>query len=354
MTNDRVIEHFREQAGFCRVLGSPFTGALIDAMADDIAAGGIVNTLVGDWLENPRADAVSLRLAGALHFAALSRMDPALASIYPAMNPNWRIDGVWPFVQAFLEREQSFVRAFLQSAPQTNEARRMIALLPGFLHLSARFGLPLDLLELGASAGLNQIWDHVRYETSGWSWGPLDGPRIDTDWRGAAPHIEQHPVVRSRRACDLRPIDLEDEQSRFRLKSYVWPDQPDRLARLDAAVAQARAMNVRVEAADAVDWVARELDARQPGGVTVVFHSVFYQYPPRVSREAIADAIERAGDAATVDAPLAWLRYEPESLLVDAPDGHRFIVDLITWPGRERRLIAATDGHARSVAYMRT
>jgi hypothetical protein len=350
----RILDHFREQAGFCRMLGSPFTAALIDAMADDIAGDGVVADLVGAWASNPRAEAVSLRLAGALHFAVLTLRDPGLAAVYPSANPNWRIETVWPFAQAFLRREAAFVRSFLESAPQTNETRRTIGLLPGFLHLSARFGLPLDLLELGASAGLNQVWDRFHYRTAGWAWGPANGPVIDTDWTGAVPHVEQFPIVRSRRACDLRPIDLEDADARARLKSYVWADQPDRLARLDGAVAMARAAGVKVEAADAEDWIKACLAQREGDGVTVVFHSVFYQYPPSHKRQAIADAIEVAGAAATAQAPLAWLRYEPEPLLIDAPDSIRFIVDLITWPGRERRLIAATDGHARHVVYSRT
>jgi hypothetical protein len=351
---DPILSHFHEQAGFCRMLGSPFTGALLDAMGDDLEANGVVADLLLDWPGNPRADAVSLRLAGALHFAVLTRRDPALAALYPQANPNWRMETVWPFARAFLAREQAFVRAFLESAPQTNEARRAIALMPGFLHLAAQFGLPLALLELGASAGLNQVWDRFHYVTPDWTWGPANGPRIDTEWRGAPPHVEQQPIVWSRRACDLRPIDLEDETARARLKSYVWPDQTDRLERLDGAVAEARAVGVKVEPADAADWVAERLQTLTPGATTVVFHSVFYQYPPHEKRIAIAEAIEEAGARASPDAPLAWLRYEPEPILIDAPASLRFIVDLITWPGRERRLIASTDGHARSVQYMRT
>ena len=353
MSHDRILAHFREQAGFCRVLGSPFTGGLIDRMADDFAEGGVIARLVGDWEGNPRADALSLRLAGALHFAALTRADPALAATYPQANPQWRMELVWPFARAFLDREEAFVRGYLESAPQTNEVRRTISLLPGFLFIAAKFGLPLDLLELGASAGLNQIWDKLRFEGDDWTYGPANGPRIDTQWQGPAPILDANPVVRSRRACDIRPIDLTDERARFRLKSYVWPDQTDRLERLDSAVALALQAGVRVESADAADWIGARLADRKPGAVAVVFHSVFYQYPPREKRDAIADYVEKAGERATADAPLAWLRYEPESILIDAPDSMRFIVDLITWPGRERRLVAVSDGHSRFVEHVR-
>lgn len=335
------------------MLGSPFTGALIDALCDDLERGGVVEKLAGDWPGNPRAEAVSLRLAGALHYAALTRKDPALTAVYPQANPNWRMATVWPFVEAFLQREGAFVRAFVESAPQTNEVRRTIGLLPGFLHLAARYGLPLDLLELGASAGLNQIWDRLHYVAGDWRWGPANGAVIDTLWTGPPPPLDAHPVVRSRAACDLNPIDLHDDAALARLKSYVWPDQPERLARLDGAVQLARAAGVRVDQADAADWIEARLAQRQAGAVTVVFHSVFYQYPPPEKRDAIAGLIERAGAAATPDAPLAWLRYEPEALLVEhSATPSRFIVDLISWPVRERRLIAATDGHARAVLHV--
>ena len=58
-----VQAHFREQAMFCDEYGSPFTARLIERMAADLAAGGPAAELVGDWPTNPRADALSLRLA---------------------------------------------------------------------------------------------------------------------------------------------------------------------------------------------------------------------------------------------------------------------------------------------------
>ena len=78
------------------------------------------------------------------------------------------MDRVWPVAQAWLRSETAFVRDFIKSPPQTNETRRSIILLPGFLNLAARFKQPLHLLELGASAGLNQNWDKFNYYTDSW------------------------------------------------------------------------------------------------------------------------------------------------------------------------------------------
>jgi hypothetical protein len=79
----------------------------------------------------------------------------------------------------------------------------------------------------------------------------------------------------------------------------------------------------------------------------VVYHSVFYQYPRTETRQRIAAAIAKAGEAGP--APLAWLRLEPETVLGGPPDSARFLVDVVTWPGAERRTLAATDGHGNFV-----
>jgi hypothetical protein len=342
-----LLEHFAEQAGFCEAMGSPFTARLLEAMARDLEAGGPVADLVGDWPGHPRADALSLRLAGALHAAALSGRDAALAAEYPAARPDWDAEAVWSAARAFLARERDWVLGFLRFAPQTNETRRSIALLAGFLHLADRFDRPIDALEIGASAGLNLCWDRFAYRTDGWSWGPPGAALIDTDWRGPPPPLGAKPRLRSRAACDLHPLDLRRPEERLRLRSYIWADQAERLARFDAAVALALESGVAVERADAAVFLEERLPARAPDALTVVYHSVFLQYPPRATRMRIVSAIERAGESAR--APLAWLRLEPEVVLGGPRESVRFLLDVVTWPGGERRTLATTDGHVRFV-----
>jgi len=344
---DKVLAHFAEQAGFCEPFGSPFTARLIERLAADIEADGPTAALVDAWPTNPRADALSLRLTGALHDAALSGRAPELAAVYPPGNANWSMDEVWPLARAFLERERAWVAGFIRSAPQTNETRRSIGLLAGFLDIAARHALPMDTLEIGASAGLNLHWDRFAYRTDTWRWGGESAVRIDTDWRGAAPALDAPIDVRSRAGCDLNPLDIRDRGQRLRLRSYIWPDQPERLARFDGAADMAIASGVVVERADAAEWLEHKLASRARDAVTVVYHSIFYQYPPRETRRRIADVIAAAGDADA--APLVWLRLEPEAALGGPRDSVQIVIDTISWPGAERRILALTDGHARYV-----
>ena len=346
---ERVIAHLREQGSFCTAYGSPFTGQLLERFADDVESDGAVAPLVANWPSNPRAAVVGLRLAGALHAAVLTRRDAALAAAYPQNDAGWSMGKVWPLARAFIAREADWVRDFLQFAPQTNETRRSIALLAAFLAFAEQWRGPVDMLEIGASAGLNLNWDRFRYETQSWSWGDVSPVVIDTDWRGPPPATTYALDIRSRAACDLNPLDIRNEAECLRLKSYIWPDQPYRLARFDGAVALALANDVRVDRANADAWLREKLANRTPGAATLIYHSVFLQYPPRDVREAIVCAIREAGANATLEAPLAWVRLEPEAVTDGAHNGLRFVIDLHTWPGGERRILGYTDGHVRAV-----
>jgi hypothetical protein len=80
-----VRDAFRRQAEVCADMGSPFTARLCALAAERLAPGGPVPDRVLDWPGDPsgRADALPLRLAGALHALVLEGRDPALAAAYP-------------------------------------------------------------------------------------------------------------------------------------------------------------------------------------------------------------------------------------------------------------------------------
>ncbi len=353
-TVDEIVAHFREQAVFCAGLGSPFMGQLCEAMADDIEAGGPAAALVSGWPHNPRRDALSLRIAGYLHHSVLTGAARELAAAYPAQDKAWTMARIWPLARDWLAATDADARAFLQSPPQTNEVRRSIALLPGFLQLAARFPGPMHLLELGASAGLNQNWDRFGYRTQSWSLPGVSEVVIDTDWNGPPPeHLGVRPDIASRAACDQNPIDVSDPETALRLKSYVWPDQPERLARIDAAIALAIETGVKVDKADAADWLTAKLAARPAAGLTVIYHSVFLQYPPVEVRRALRTMTEAAGAEATPERPVAWLCFEPGAFF-QGPDQtgtgpNDFITYLKVWPGGGEERLLRSDGHVTQV-----
>lgn len=349
MRKGTIRDHLHEMAGICHENGSPFTAQLFEQMAKDFDAGGPTAALIDEWPTNPRADFLALRLAGALHAAALTERDSALTMTYPPRNTLWRMEELWPIARTFLQRESAWVAEFLKSPPQTNETGRSIALLAGFLYFADQWDGPVDMLEIGASAGLNLIWDKFAYKTQNWSWGRPGPVLIEADWRGPAPPTNVQPRIRGKAACDLNPLDIRMPEERLRLRSYIWPDQSDRLSRFDGAVALALESGVNVERANAAEWLQEKLSARDLDAATIVYHSVFLQYPPKEVRENIVRSINDAGAVATSKAPIAWVRVEPEALVDGVADSKRFTIDLTVWPGGVRRILGYTDGHGRVV-----
>ncbi|MAK60024.1 MAG: hypothetical protein CMK09_03500 [Ponticaulis sp.] len=350
MNSEAISQQFGQQAEWNRVLGSPLTADILLRLKHDFDQGGATREILGDWPTNPIRDAVGLRLLGALHYAVLSGRDDILAATYPSTeSPEADIGEIWPAARAFLKDNVNWVKDFLTRPPQTNETRRGFMFLAGILDLTRRHRLPIHLLELGASAGLNQNFDQFRYTTQNWKWGdPLSGVQVSTDWQALAPPLAVQFDIKSRAACDQNPLDLTDPETRLRLKSYVWVDQTERLERFDAAVELALQNETKVDEADAVDWLKAKLASPRKNALTVICHSVFLQYPPKETRDALVDLIETAGARATDSAPIAWLRFEPEALWGQRGSS-RMLLDYRSWPGDERTKLAVSDGHVRLV-----
>ena len=137
-------------------------------------------------------------------------------------------------------------------------------------------------------------------------------------------------TVLDRAGCDLRPIDPAAPADRERLLSYIWPDQSERLARAEAALSLAAKSGTRVERADAGDWLAARLAApASPHRARVVFHTIVWPYLPEATKTRLKTVIADAGARATADAPLAWLRMEPDEV-----DGSAAI-HVTIWPSGE-------------------
>ncbi|OYU51896.1 MAG: hypothetical protein CFE27_10515 [Alphaproteobacteria bacterium PA1] len=352
MVDVGVPQAFRQQAIWCKAFDSPFTAELCETMADDFEAGGIIADLAGGWITHPVQDALALRLAGALHGIALTEPEGRLAQVWPQQGRAWSMAEAWPVAVESLRAREHWVRDFLKSPPQTNEVRRAVGLWPGLCAAAEAFDGPMDVLELGASAGLNLSMDHFHYDGGNWTWdSPVAGPRValSTQWSGPPPRFPAHAAIRHRAACDQKPLNAALPEDRLRLRAYIWPDQPERLERVNAAMEIARAQSIKPDAQDAGAWVAEKLAARAKDSLTVIYHSVFFQYPPQAVRDAITLAIETEGARATPAAPLAWLRYEPGGILGHEQKGASMILELIEWPSGRKRVLADLDPHGRFV-----
>ena len=239
------------------------------------------------------------------------------------------------------------MRQFIQNPPQTNEVRRCGALLPGFLTVAQETGLPLRCLEVGSSAGLLQLWDKFHYRLGEKSWGDPNSPIVvDSDWRGNAPELMSDVTIAERAGCDIRPIDLADEDARIRMEAYVWPDHTDRVERLRSGMQMVLDNQISVDHADAASWVEQRLADPAKGMATVLFHSITAQYFDDKTAERFEAAITEAGRRATSDAPMAWLSLEHVNY-TEFP-----YLELTIWPGGEKRRMGQAHPHGHYVDWL--
>jgi hypothetical protein len=319
LPRDEVLAgRLRFQAQFCAEHGSPFYGSLLEAAAADLEAGGATIEVLAGFEVEADSSALALRLMGSVHRLVLEGRVPQLEPHYPSVGGDGDPAAAWRSFRDAMVEHGSEIRRLIGRGCQTNEVGRSAALLGGFLEVAHRTGLPLRILEIGASAGLNLRWDRYRYEL-GTSWEPGDAGWGDVNsavrfvnFFDVPPPLDQAAEVVERRGCDVAPLDPTTDDGSLSLRSFVWADQLGRLSRLDGAIALAQEMPVEIERLDAATFLEQELAVRRHGVATVVYHSVFIQYVGEEGRQRIAAAIAGAKSRAAPDAPIHYLRMEPE------------------------------------------
>ena len=334
---------------------SPLYVALIAAAADDYEAGGVVARLFAG-VDVPPGAVPALRLMAALHELALTRREPDLSAFYPSAGGTRPPERAWPVARDALERNFDWIEVRLRRTVQTNEPGRSAALYPVLLWLTGAHGRPLRLLEIGASAGLNLICDRYRYDVAELTLGDPGSPvRFEQPWRPApAATCPERGIdlaaaaaslrITHREGCDPGPLDPSDPDDRRRLISYIWPDECERLARLDAALSVAAPRPPMVVKARAIEWLPDALSRRRDGELTVVWHSVVRQYIDPGEWQALLQA-SAAALAAAPERPIAWVGMEPVSGTTD----YEITLRLDAQPAER---VATCDDHGPPVVWL--
>ncbi|MFC3689713.1 DUF2332 domain-containing protein [Aquipuribacter hungaricus] len=346
----QLAVHLLDQAEACGRLGSPLYDRLLRGLAADLQERGVLAEVLEDHRGAARDDLVPLRLLGGVHHLVLTGRAPRLARQYPSVGgtPD---DDLLPAFLAALQEHAEEVRPWFASAPQTNEVGRSTALVGGLLLLLDGRDLPVRLYETGASAGLNLHADRFRHQVaaSGRWWGPDSSPvALEDAWQGAAPDPGAPLRIIERHGSDIAPLDLTVPGAPDRLLAYVWPDQTARVARLRAALAVAAAHPQPVARLGAADAVRAMTLA--PGHLTVLWHSIMWQYVPAAEQAAAEDALAALGATATDDALLVRLSLEPATP-EDGPAAD-FVVSATVWPGGARQLLGRASPHGPPVTWL--
>jgi hypothetical protein len=343
----RLLQTIELQGQVCAAMGSAMYGNLLPLIGADIEADGIFADIFAGHENDSGRMALPLRLLGGLHRLALAGSAPALRRWYPSIGGQWNTESAWPDILRAASDHAGYLRAALRQPPQTNEVGRSAALVGGLLTLTDRFRLPIRLFEVGCSAGLNLRADHYRYRHPAGDWGPADSPvTIDDAWLGDLPPAADLTIV-ERHGYDIAPLDATACTGELTLLSYVWPDQQARLDRLHAAISVARQVPATLHRRDATAAVAGLTLA--DGSLTVLWHSIMWQYLSLPEQSTIEATIEKIGARATPASPFAHLTLEPRRRAPEA--GIEFVVGVRCWPGGDGRLLAACSPHGPPVRW---
>lgn len=345
---EHLLHTLRAQGRFCAAAGSPMYGELFELVATNVEAEGVFAGILAGREHASSGQAVPLRLLGGLHRLVLDGRAPRLRAWYPSTGGSWDAAAAWPEILRTVTAHTESLRAALDQPPQTNEVGRSAALIGGLLRLNREFGFPIRLFEIGTSAGLNLRADRYHYRYDGAEWGPADSPVcIDDAWRGGLPPAGAVRFV-ERNGYDIAPIDVTDADGAMTVLSYVWPDQTARLERLRGAIDVARDVPVRLERRTAADAVAALTLAE--GALTVLWHSITWQYLSGEERAAVRDSIDHLAERANGRCPFAHLTMEPARAGPGAP--LKFLVRAASWPGGETRVLGECHAHGPPVHWL--
>lgn len=240
---------------------------LVDALAESALACQLL-------VEAPPEQKNPMLVLAALHYSALAG-DEVLAPLYrdiATIDPG----DFASLVVARLEAKPELVRDHLHRATQTNEPGRSAVFGAVLRELSSRGLRDVHLIDVGTSMGLNLYPDFYRVNID-------DDPAALSiqDLKGTV-NVGPLPRIHQRIGIDLNPLDPENPEDVLWLRSLLWPEEPERSARLDAVLVEMRswprATRLKGPANELIDQAMALCDE---SATPVIFHSWAAAYFPR-------------------------------------------------------------------------
>lgn len=246
----------------------------------------------------------ALRLMAALHHLVLAGEVPELARFFPSAGGSEAPERAWQVARATIERNRDEMRRLVRRTVQTNEPGRSAPLYGALPWLADRHRLPVRLLEIGASAGLNLQVDRYRYLVRG---SPLGDPASPLSFVEPWEGVPVRDPGRSKGSCvsqsDVAAIPLRSTSRPRRVRAPCCPTSGRMSASgLHGSRGRSRSRGVARSASRPPlprRWIKKRLAERQADGLTVVWQSVVRQYLDDGERRDLDSSMEEAGSEAS-------------------------------------------------------
>ncbi|MCQ6562054.1 DUF2332 domain-containing protein [Paenibacillus mendelii] len=244
---------------------------------------------------------------GAVHYLLQQGIEHELSVYYRSLVDPPRAIGEQAFsaFQSFCRLYRDPIIAILQNKyVQTNEVRRCAYLYPSFCHIYGKVQLPLALIEIGTSAGLQLLWDtySYRYQSEELLGAPSSPVQIQAELRGhrLPPLMKNSPPVAFRRGIDLHINDLTQPDDYAWLKSLIWPEHQDRAELFEKAARHFQKQPVPLIEGDGIASLRELADQVPAASALCVFHThVANQLSPS-SKNSLIETIHALGQTRDV------------------------------------------------------
>jgi hypothetical protein len=349
---ERVAEMQQRFASFVDTAAA--RSPLYSRLAAGIAADPQVAALL---CEAPRTQQSPVLLLAAVHHLLLSDPTQPLAALYPSVasaisnSPQPGGDSLWPSFREFaLAHRDAIAELVSTRSTQTNEVGRCAQFLPLFAMVATETSKPIAQVDVGTSAGLTLLWPRYAYRYDGGGTIGAGTLRLDCASRNAWPiQLGRLPMSVAGIGIDPAPVGIDDHDERRWLRACIWPDQTDRLSRLDLALAIATEHPPDVLRGNAVDDVAATIRLQAEMGHPVVTTSWCLNYLTVDEQRAFVAELDRC--AADVD--LSWVVAEAPARTPGLPiptaaePEELTVLSLVTWRQGNRtvRRLATTHPH---------
>jgi hypothetical protein len=293
----QVYRHFGE-------VDAAGTSPLYERVAVALSESGEALRAIGTAPARKRHPTVIL---AALHDLALAGRAPALAAAYAAADGDAAAAAA---IDTLLRMTDSVAAIAVRRRTRAGETGHCAVLYPAIAEAARRAGAnTVGLIDVGCSAGLNLNVDRVGITYSnGQSLGDPSSPvQMSCSTVGERPvPARAIPQVVARVGVDLEPVDVTDADDARWLRACLWPDQPERAARLEAEMALAATAPPLLLRGDAVEVLPGAL-ARVPADALPVVTTTWAL--SRFPLENRLRFLHRLDEAATSRA-VAWVSAE--------------------------------------------
>lgn len=239
---------------------------------------------------------------------------------------------------ATADDREHFWRSMETRYIQTNETSRAIAWLwPASIIAAADPGRGLEVIDFGASAGLNLVADRLP-----WIWDREDGRALEPT---------ELPQITGRTGIDLRPLNLLDPDDVRWLRALLWPGQRERSERFEAALAAYRELAEAgevspIEAASVDEATAAMAPRTGDDSRALGFQTVMHDYLPDDVR-ARFDAAKRDWLAASEPSAALWSELEITEGGDHSENAMAITIRMASGGDSESHLIARCGPHPR-------